>query len=166
MKKNYFGLVGSIFGLATVFVYGALFVVVGPYEYKICEIMLGVFDGSSSFLSSNNTILSLSVLATIGVFFVGLYGLIQGLDGIKNNKDNSLKIFAGSTISLFCAIYYIIALSQRLDVRADVETAIGIGAIEFIILSIAYFIFALLGLIIDDDKNKLSDDDKSNNISK
>ena len=164
MKKNLLGLIGSSCGLATVLVYGAAFMKVGTENYKISYIMLGVANASSRYYASSSSILSLSVIATIGVFFLALYGLVQALDGMKNKKDNSSKIFAGSSVSLFSAIYYFIVLNQCLKESTSVQA--GIGAILFIGLSIAFFVLALLGMLIGNNKNQLSEDDKFNEIYK
>ena len=160
MKKNLLGLIGSLCGFATVFVYD--FSLVGHGE-SISYRMLGMF----TYHSSPESIFSVSVLATLGVFFSALYGLVQALDGIRNSKDNSLKIFASSGITVFSVMYYYYWIKR---VVADSISQIkpGIGAILFIVLSIAFFVLSLLGFLVKlkIQKKNIPENEKINEIEK
>ena len=161
MKKNLLGLIGSACGLATSLVYGATFIKYESESVKICDYMLGMGNGDYSGLFS---ILSISVIATLGVFFCSLYSLVQSIDGIKNDKDNSLKILAGSAITIFSVIYYLLVISKLNKSSAKFE--LGIGAILFIALSIAFFVLSLLGMLIGSKKNVPAESDKFDEIYK
>src|SRR5690606_28228579 len=95
MKRNIFGLIGSLLVLFTVFLYGL------PYVFPeddpeasitLMHLLIGANTlGGLTFVSS--TIFAPLSFVSVSSFILALIGFAYSLDGIVNKKNNAYKVF-------------------------------------------------------------------------